>query len=339
MTIKVLVVGGAGYIGSHMVWLLNEHKVDITVIDDLSTGHADAVLTKKLIIGDIGNSEFLEQVFAAENFDVVMHFASFIQVAESNTNPIKYYRNNVSSTLVLLNAMIKHDVKKLIFSSTAAVYGAPKTEAITEDHPKHPLSPYGRSKLIIEDILEDYDRAYGLKSICLRYFNAAGAHPDGLLGERHDPETHLIPITIKNTILGKPVLINGNDYETKDGTCVRDYVHVLDIADAHWKALVYILNHSTSERLNIGNGNGHSIKDIIAAISTIANKEIHVTYGARREGDPAILVADSKKIFDTLGWTPTYPDILTIAQHAWNWELNESRKQLSHQPETEKSFK
>lgn len=330
MSIRVLVVGGAGYIGSHMVWLLMHNMIDVTVLDDLSSGHADAVFPAKLIVGSIGDPILVNKTFSEGNFDAVMHFASFIQVGESTINPSIYYQNNVTNTLALLDAMVNHSVKSLIFSSTAAVYGAPMDVTIREDHPKNPLSPYGRSKLFIEQILEDYDYAYGLKSICLRYFNAAGAHPDAILGERHLPETHLIPIAIKKAIAGESLIINGKDYDTEDGTCVRDYVHVMDIADAHLKALHYILRNSESQRFNIGNGAGHSITNIVDTVSKISNRLLKTTVGPRRDGDPSVLVASTDKIYDVLGWAPQYTDIETIIQHAWNWEQQDVDKNYIH---------
>jgi UDP-glucose 4-epimerase len=322
----VLVVGGAGYIGSHMVWLLGQKGVDVVTLDNLSSGHRDAVLHGQFVHGDIADRLILDQVFSEHKFDAVMHFASFIQVGESVQDPAKYYQNNFVNTLNLLNAMRAHNVGRFIFSSTAAIFGEPEYSSIDEAHPKHPINPYGWSKLMVEQALADYDRAYGLKSVCLRYFNAAGAHPDSLLGERHDPETHLIPLILQAASGHRQnITVFGRDYKTPDGTCIRDFIHILDLAEAHWLALQYLQADGATTAFNLGNGNGYSVESVIQAARRVTGKTISVQEGQRREGDPARLVANADKIKLKLGWQPVYEDLDTIVAHAWQWECN-SRK-------------
>ena len=317
----VLVVGGAGYIGSHMVKYLAKRGCIITVLDNLSSGHPEAVLDGELITGDLADTAVLDELFKSHNFDVVMHFASSILVGESVSDPAKYYRNNVTNTQNLLDAMIKYGVKQFIFSSTAAIFGEPEYAPIDESHPKTPINPYGRSKWMVEQILEDYDRAYGVKSICLRYFNAAGADPDGELGERHDPETHLIPLVLR-AASGKrdAITVFGRDYDTEDGTCIRDYIHVVDLCQAHWLAIKHLLTTGESGRYNLGNGNGFSVQQVIDVCRKVTGSPITVSEGARREGDPAILVANASKAKLELGWHPQYADLEAIVSHAWRWE-------------------
>jgi len=319
---NVLVVGGAGYIGSHMVKLLGRQGCHVTVFDNLSFGHADAVLYGDLVIGDLADTIALELLFANNTFDVVMHFASSILVGESVQNPAKYYRNNVSNTQNLLDVMVQHDVKKFIFSSTAAIFGEPKYTPIDEKHPKYPINPYGRSKWMVEQILEDYDTAYGLKSVCLRYFNACGADPGGELGERHDPETHLIPLILQ-VASGKrdSITVFGHDYDTKDGTCIRDYIHIVDLCDAHWLAIQRLNDYNESMRYNLGNGCGFSVQQVIDVCHKVTQKSINVIQGERRVGDPAILVADASRAVDEMGWKPQYAELESIVEHAWQWEL------------------
>lgn len=318
---NVLVVGGAGYIGSHMVACLAKHGVAVTVLDNLSAGHRDAVLHGELIVGDLADAEALHQLFASHQFDAVMHFASFIQVGESVTDPAKYYRNNVCNTLNLLEAMVRANVKKFVFSSTAAIFGEPTTAQIDENHSKCPINPYGQSKLMVEKLLADFDHAYGLKSVCLRYFNAAGADPEARLGERHDPETHLIPLVLQAAAGKRPALtINGNDYPTEDGTCIRDYIHVADLSEAHWLAIRYLQDGNPSAQFNLGNGQGFSIKQVIEAAELVTGCKVPVEYGPRRAGDPPVLVADSAKAKAVLGWRPCFADLQTIIRHAWQWE-------------------
>lgn len=317
----VLVVGGAGYIGSHMVWLLGQKGVDVVTLDNLSSGHRDAVLHGQFIHGDIADQLILDKVFRQYRFDAVMHFASSIQVGESVQDPAKYYQNNVVNTLNLLNAMCAHGVDKFIFSSTAAIFGEPEYSPIDEEHAKRPINPYGWSKLMVEQALADYDRAYGLKSVCLRYFNAAGAHPDGLLGERHEPETHLIPLVLQAASGRRPdITVFGRDYDTPDGTCIRDYIHILDLAEAHWLALQYLQSAGETTAFNLGNGNGYSVESVIQAVRRVTGEIIPVQEGRRRLGDPARLVANADKIRRELGWQPVYFDLDVIVEHAWLWE-------------------
>jgi UDP-glucose 4-epimerase len=319
--LRVLVVGGAGYIGSHMVKHLLRQGCDVVTFDNLSTGYRDAVLGGEFMLGDLADQTALEPLFNTQRFDGVMHFASFIQVGESVKEPAKYYENNVTNTLNLLNAMVKHNVKRFIFSSTAAVYGEPQYVPIDEAHPKAPITPYGKTKWMVEQILEDYDRAYGLKSIALRYFNAAGADPDGQLGERHEPETHLIPLVLQATSGRRPhISVYGRDYDTPDGTCIRDYIHVTDLCDAHWLALQKLLSGSYSAAYNLGNGQGFSVQQVIDSARHISGREIPVRHAQRREGDPARLIADSSKARMELGWQPRLHNLDTIITHAWTWE-------------------
>ncbi|MDG1073789.1 MAG: UDP-glucose 4-epimerase GalE [Methylophilaceae bacterium] len=321
---KVLVVGGAGYIGSHMVKMLLSEGHEVLTFDNLSSGHRDAVLGGAFVHGDLADVSTLDFTFSSYQPDAVLHFASFIQVGESINRPDLYYRNNVTNTLNVLDAMVKHGIKRFIFSSTAAIFGEPDYVPIDEQHRTSPLNPYGQSKLMIEKILQDYDKAFGLKSICLRYFNAAGADPDGQLGERHDPETHLIPLILQ-AVSGRRANINvfGRDYCTPDGTCVRDYIHVVDLCSAHLLALDYLVKKGKSNRFNLGNGAGFSVQEVIRAVERVTGKVVKVVDGPRREGDPASLVADATKARHTLGWTPSFTQLDTIVAHAWQWELKQ----------------
>lgn len=317
----LLIIGGAGYIGSHMVKRLLTTKHAVTILDNLSTGYRDAVLGGEFIQGDIGDRALLDKVFSEHKFDAVLHFASFIQVGESVKKPDIYYQNNLSNTINLLNAMIAADVKHFIFSSTAAIFGEPSYTPIDEVHPKQPINPYGRSKWMVEQILEDYDHAYGLKSVCLRYFNAAGADADGEIGERHEPETHLIPILLQVASgRRKRASVFGTDYPTADGTCIRDYVHVVDLCDAHIAALSYLRDNNCSGRFNLGNGNGFSVAQVIEAVESVTGKSLSIDYVERRPGDPAILVADATLARTMLGWSPHYDGLETIVRHAWGFE-------------------
>jgi UDP-glucose 4-epimerase len=318
--LRVLVVGGAGYIGSHMVKLLGQLGCAVTTLDDLSSGHRDAVLCGDFVQGNFGDCAVLDAVFP-RGFDAVMHFASFIQVGESVQHPDKYYRNNVTYTLSLLDAMRAHGVNKFIFSSTAATFGEPQYIPIDEQHSQQPINPYGRTKLMVEQALADYDRAYGFKSVCLRYFNAAGADPEGQLGERHDPETHLIPLVLQAASGRRPsISVFGRDYGTPDGTCIRDYVHIQDLCSAHWLALQSLMNGADSQAYNLGNGNGFSVQEVIDTAEKVTGRTIPIVNGPRRDGDPARLVADSRLAREKLGWQPQYADLATIIEHAWKWE-------------------
>lgn len=318
---NVLVVGGAGYIGSHMVACLAQHGAEVTVFDNLCAGHRDAVLAGELVVGDLADRTALEALFGRTRFDAVIHFASFIQVGESVVDPAKYYRNNVANTLNLLEAMCAAGVKQLVFSSTAAIFGVPQADRIDEAHPQQPINPYGSSKLMLERMLEDFDRAYGLKSVCLRYFNAAGADPQGRLGERHEPETHLIPLVLQAAAGRREALtIHGDDYPTADGTCIRDYIHVADLSEAHWLALQHLQAGKGSARFNLGNGQGFSVKQVIDVAERVTGRRVPLVYGPRRAGDPPVLVADSGRAKAELGWQPQFAALETIIAHAWQWE-------------------
>ena len=317
---RVLLIGGAGFIGSHMVKYLGSQGSRVTTLDDLSSGHRDAVLFGDLIVGDFGDQTTLDEVFA-RGFDAVMHFASLIDVGESVKNPEKYFETNVAKTMNMLDSMVKHGVKKLIFSSTAATYGAPLYFPIDEAHPQNPVNPYGQSKLSVETALKQLDARHGLKSVCLRYFNAAGADPAGELGERHNPETHLIPLVLQVASGKRPsICVFGDDYDTPDGTCIRDYVHVSDLCLAHGLALERLLAGCASDVFNLGNARGYSVKEVIEVAESVTGARIASEYVPRRLGDPARLVADASKAISKLGWTTQYPQLQTMIEHAWKWE-------------------
>ena len=325
---SILVVGGAGYIGSHRVTQLATAGAAVLTRDNLSHGYRDAVRYGEFIEGDLGDAALLDQVFSEHSIDAVMHFAAFIEVGESVVKPAKYYRNNFCNTQALLDAMLKHDIGYFIFSSTAAIFGEPEYTPIDEKHRKHPINPYGHSKLMVEQLLSDYDNAYGLRSACLRYFNAAGADPDGELGERHVPETHLIPLILQAASGRRyDIKVFGNDYATDDGTCVRDYVHINDLCEAHSLALKYIQDNDTSVQYNLGNGKGFSVQQVIDSVREVSGKGFKVTHDARRPGDPAILVADSSLAMSELGWQPKHTELESIIETAWNWEINFLAKQ------------
>jgi UDP-glucose 4-epimerase len=325
---KVLVVGGAGYIGSHMVKMLGQQGCSVTTLDDLSSGHRDAVLCGDFVQGDMGDRAVLDAVLA-QGFDAVMHFASFIQVGESVQAPAKYYQNNVTHTLALLDAMRAHGVARFIFSSTAATFGEPQYSPIDERHPQQPINPYGRTKLMVEQVLADYEKAYGLRSVCLRYFNAAGADPEGQLGERHEPETHLIPLVLQAASGRRPHIgVFGRDYDTPDGTCIRDYIHIEDLCSAHWLALQSLMGGASSQAYNLGNGQGFSVQEVIDTAQQVTGRPIAVVNGPRRAGDPARLVADSRLVRQTLGWQPRFAELATIVEHAWRWEMRHTGSQL-----------
>jgi UDP-glucose 4-epimerase len=321
-TLSILVTGGAGYIGSHMVKLLAQQGYQVVTIDDLSAGFEDAILVGDFVHGSLHDTAGLDALFSAQAFDAVIHFAGSIAVGESVTNPAKYYRNNVVASLNLFDVMLKYKVDKLVFSSTAAVFGLPEYIPIDELHRKSPINPYGVSKWMIEKVLLDYERAYGMRSVALRYFNASGADPDGVLGERHDPETHLIPLALRAAKGEMPELtVFGTDYDTPDGTCVRDYVHVSDICDAHLLALNHLVSGGESRAYNLGNGQGYSVREVIDAVERVSGRKVKVRYGARRDGDPPRLVANSSNICRDLEWEPKYKELDVIVSHAWNWEL------------------
>jgi UDP-glucose 4-epimerase len=320
---KILVVGGAGYIGSHMVKALLEADFEVLVLDNLSTGYRELLTGGTFVQGSLGDSGLLDNLFQKNAIDAVMHFAAFSLVGESVQNPLKYYRNNIAETVSLIEAMVRHGVGRFIFSSTAAVYGEPVRTPIAEDHPRQPTNPYGESKLCVERILEDCDRAHGLRSISLRYFNAAGADASGAIGEMHNPETHLIPLVLKSALRQEPVKIFGTDYPTPDGTCIRDYVHVTDLAQAHLLALRALLDGSGSCAYNLGNSIGYSVRQVIDLARSVTGRAVPTVEERRRAGDPAALVADSGKIKRALNWTPEYEDLERIIATAWKWIQNQ----------------
>lgn len=319
----ILVTGGAGYIGSHSVLALQQAGYEVIVLDNLVYGHQDLVenvLKTKLIIGDTSDRTLLKQIFSEHQIDAVMHFAAYAYVGESVTKPAKYYRNNVLGTFSLLEAMREAGVNNFVFSSTCATYGVPDSIPIVEDQPQNPVNPYGATKLMVERILKDFSFAYNLRSVCLRYFNAAGADPQGRLGEDHNPETHLIPLVLQ-TALGhrESISIFGTDYDTRDGSCIRDYIHVLDLAQAHILALEYLLQDGKTDVFNLGNGNGFSVKEVIATAREITGKEIKAQISDRRPGDPPALIGSGEKARQILGWKPKYANLTEIITHAWQW--------------------
>lgn len=317
---NILVIGGAGYIGSHMVRMLAKQGYNPVVFDNLSKGHREAVVNYPFELGDLGDKARLTEVFKKYGIEAVMHFAAFAEVGESVKEPSKYYHNNVAKVLDLLDALVGNDIKYFVFSSTAATFGEPVRPKIDESHPQNPINPYGNTKLMVEKILADFDTAYGLKATALRYFNASGADDSGEIGESHNPETHLIPIVLQ-AAAGKRASIKmfGTDYPTPDGTCVRDYVHVNDLARAHILALEKMFKDNVSERFNLGSGNGFSVAEIVKEAKRITGIDFTVEKAPRRDGDPAVLVADSAKAERILGWKPQY-NLTRIIETAWNWE-------------------
>jgi UDP-glucose 4-epimerase len=316
----ILVTGGAGYIGAHACKALCEKGYKVVVFDNLEYGHREFVRWGEFVEGDLNSPEALNALFKKYRFDAVMHFAAYAYVGESVEDPSKYYHNNVVGTLNLLDALRAFDVKNFVFSSTCATYGVPEAVPISEEHPQNPINPYGETKLIIERMLRDFDVAYGIKSVCLRYFNAAGADPDALVGEDHNPEAHLIPLVLDAAAgVRSEITVFGTDYDTPDGTCIRDYIHVTDLANAHVRALAYLLEGSNSAAFNLGNGIGYSVKEVIEAAQKVTGSKVTVVEGLRRPGDPPSLVGSSVKAREVLGWSPVYADIETIMEHAWRW--------------------
>ncbi len=314
---QVLVTGGAGFIGSNVNKMLNEVGYTTVVFDNLSKGSPKAVIRGTFIQGDLLDSAALEALFSKNQFDAVIHFAAFTDVGESVTNPSIYYRNNLSGSLNLLEAMRRHQVDTLIFSSSAAVYGTPNSSKILENHPCNPINPYGESKLMVEKILHSYHQAYGLKYCSLRYFNAAGGDPAGELKNYKTKENNLIPIALRSLKNESVLTIFGTDYPTKDGTCIRDYIHVYDLGSAHISAMQHLWEGQESSIYNLGNGNGFSVKEVLAAVEKVTKKKLKVQIGARRPGDPPILVADANKAIRELEWKPVYPDLEAMIFHAW----------------------
>jgi UDP-glucose 4-epimerase len=323
----VLVTGGAGYIGSHIVRRLGEVGLEPIVLDNLCNGHRQAVGRARLVEADFADRNALEELLGGERVEFIVHMAAFCEVGESVENPSKYYDNNVQRSLVLLEAARRHRVKGIVFSSTAAVYGEPERQPIDEDHPQRPTNPYGETKLAFERALDGYRRAYGLPFVALRYFNAAGAHPDGDIGEDHAEESHLIPRLLQSVLRGgEPIPIFGDDYPTRDGTCVRDYIHVVDLAEAHVLALE-ALRRGALDRgaFNLGNGEGFTVREVAAAVERIAGKPPAIRSAPRRPGDPAALVASAARAGRTLGWRPRFPGLDTIVSTAWNWHRRHPR--------------
>jgi len=319
----IIITGGAGYIGSHTLRKLLLKNIKPIIIDDLSEGHEKALTGGDFVRGNIGDYDLLKTVFTKNRIDVVIHFAANCYVGESVLNPQKYFFNNVINSLNLLRAMLDCNVKKIIFSSSAAVYGEPQYVPIDENHPEGPVNPYGMTKYNFEKILEYYDQAYNLKYVSLRYFNASGADESGIIGEDHEPETHLIPLILKVAQNKRDsITIFGDDYDTSDGTCVRDYIHVSDLAEAHILAVDYLLSENRSTIFNLGNGEGYSVKEIIDISREITGHPIPSVTGKRRAGDPAKLIASSVKISEELGWKPAIPEIGEIIKSAWNWHKN-----------------
>jgi len=317
---SILVTGGAGYIGSHTAHLLGQQGYEVTVVDNLSRGHRHNVDPQRLRVVDIGDTEGLCRIFAERAFDAVIHFAAYISVGESMRVPELYFTNNVSGSLSLLTAMVRCGVRHLVFSSTAAVYGMPSVVPIKEEAPYAPVSVYGESKVMVEKLLHWFDLVHGLRSISLRYFNASGADPEGRLGEEHEPETHLIPLLFRAILTGQPVTIFGEDYPTPDGTCIRDYIHVTDLARAHILALEWLTEGGGSDSFNVGNGSGYSVREVVRAVEEVTGQKVPYVAGPRREGDPPKLVADSNKLRRTLQWTPRHSDLRDIVSTAWNFE-------------------
>lgn len=321
---KILVCGGAGYIGSHMCKMLARQGHQVTVFDNLSTGHREACQWGNFIHGDLLDIKALQSLFSSSGFAAVMHFSARSLVGESVANPALYYLNNVVGTLNLLEAMRTSEVKRLVFSSSASIFGSPLQDLIDEAHPQIPINPYGETKLIVEKALGYYAQAYGLNSVSLRYFNAAGADPDSTIGESHTPETHLIPNVLKAALAeNKRLKVFGNDYQTKDGTCVRDYIHINDLCQAHLLGMEYMDDHPGAHGFNLGNGMGFSILDILRTSAEVTGREIPYDIESRRPGDPPSLVADSRRAREVLGWRPRHVEISEIIRSAWDWHQHQ----------------
>ena len=322
MNLQILITGGAGYIGSHTNRILNERGFETVILDDLSDGHRESVIGGKLVTGNFGDRKLLDELMSAYKFDAVVHFAAFASVPDSVVRPARYYSNNVTNMQTLLDACAAHGVRRVIFSSSAATFGEPQYTPIDEAHPQRPINPYGMTKLIGEKMLSDYDRAYGLKYCALRYFCAAGASPDGLIGEAHNPETHLIPVMIKAAEEQKPFEVFGDDYATRDGSRIRDFIHVLDIAEAHILALEYINGGQESQAFNLGSSEGFTVLEMIDALKRVCGRGIPYEITGRREGDPAVLVASNSKAKSILGWEASHSGIDEILRDAWHWHNN-----------------
>ena len=316
---NILVTGGAGYIGSHTRYFLQKQGFSVVVVDDLERGYKDAVPADILRPIKLQETGKLTKLLQDERIDAVIHFAAYIAVGESTQQPLLYFRNNVNGSLSLFEAMLEANIKRLVFSSTAAAYGIPKTVPIEEDQPFDPINPYGESKVMVEKVLQWMDKYQEFRSVRLRYFNACGAEPEAGLGERHDPETHLLPLILKAVISGKPVKIFGEDYPTEDGTCIRDYIHVSDLAEAHIAAVQHLLDGGASEVFNVGTGSGHSVREVLAAVERVTGRKVPFEIAPRREGDPPSLVADSSKLQERLGWKPKRASLERIVEDAWQF--------------------
>lgn len=319
---KVLITGGAGYIGSHCNRYFNEKGIKTVVLDDLSDGHRESVVTGEYVEGDFGDRELLNYLMKKHSFDAVIHFGAFASVPDSVIRPARYYQNNVTNMQILLDACVENDIKYFVFSSSASTFGNPQYVPMDENHPQEPINPYGMTKLIGEKMLHDYERAYGLRYCVFRYFCAAGDSEDSQIGEAHNPETHLIPVMIKAAIVGRPFKVFGNDYATRDGSCIRDFIHVLDLAEAHFLGLKWIMENSKSNDFNLGSNKGFTVLEMIKALEKVSDTEVPFEIAGRREGDPAILVASNEKAKSVLGWNPKHSEIEQILRDAWNWEKN-----------------
>ena len=319
---RVLITGGAGYIGSHTNRMLAQKGIETVIIDDLSDGHEEAVVAGRLVTGDFGDAGLLDGVMGMSEFDAVVHFAAFASVPDSVVRPARYYRNNVTNMQTLLDACVRHGVKHVIFSSSAATFGEPEYTPMDEAHPQKPINPYGYTKLVGEHLLADYERAYGLKFCAFRYFCAAGASKDGVIGEAHNPESHLIPVMMRAAMSGKAFQVYGDDYATRDGSCIRDFIHVDDIADAHVRGLEYLAGGGKSEAFNLGSSEGFTVLEMVKALREVSGLDVPYEIAGRREGDPAVLVATSAKAGEILGWKAEHSGINEILRDAWNWEHN-----------------
>jgi len=319
---RILVTGGAGYIGSHTVRVLLDRGYDVAVADDLSKGYRHNVPAGRLYQLNLSETAALAELMRQTGCEAVVHFAAFIAVGESMREPERYFTNNVGGSLSLLTAMLQAGVKHIVFSSTAAVYGNPRETPILESFPIQPVNPYGESKVMVETLLRWFDAIHHITSVCLRYFNASGADPEGHLGEEHEPETHLIPLLLRAVLTGRPITVFGGDYDTPDGTCIRDYVHVNDLAEAHVLALEYLLSGGPSDQFNVGTGAGHSVLEMVRVVEAVTGRKVPYVIGPRREGDPPVLVAGSGKLRAKLAWTPRYAGLQSIVEHAWRFAAN-----------------
>lgn len=317
---KILITGGAGYIGSHANRMMNEKGWETIVLDDLSDGHKESVVCGELVVGNFGDKDILDRIMTENRIDAVMHFAAFASVPDSVIRPARYYRNNVTNMQTLLDACVEHNIKYIVFSSSASTFGNPQYTPMDEKHPQAPINPYGETKLIGEKLLRDYERAYGIKYCAFRYFCAAGDSKDSLIGEAHNPETHLIPVMVKAAMSGKPFKVFGNDYDTRDGSCIRDFIHVLDLAEAHYLGLKWIMKEDRSNIFNLGSNQGFTVLEMIEALKKVTGMNVPYEIAGRREGDPPVLVASNDKAKKVLGWNPKYSAIEDILMDAWNWE-------------------